>query len=190
MGRLVSSSMPACARVGNRLATLPNAPLGTLHRLALDDAIEVAGRSWKTRKVCAKRRSSRAPEPRARPISLRYPAATRSASVTDILVERGNQEVVLSTARNAGAESPTPAPQRSTRARPTMLNSPVNYGRARTFRGSICSPCSNAHRSRSPKTDRDRRHQGEMFRQLGRSFQSRPHGRRKAPRAMRQRRAC
>jgi uncharacterized protein (DUF2336 family) len=106
------------AEFGNRLATLPNAPCRTLHRLALDDAIEVAGpvleKSQGLGETTLIESARTKGQPHLLAISRR---AAIPACVTDILVERGDQEVVLSTARNAGAQfSDAGAATLSTRA--------------------------------------------------------------------------
>jgi uncharacterized protein (DUF2336 family) len=106
------------AEFGNRLAALPNAPLGTLHLLALDDAIEVAGPVLKNAQ--ALRETTLIESARTKGQTHLLAISRRDAipaSVTDILVERGNQEVILSAAGNAGAQfSDAGAATLSTRA--------------------------------------------------------------------------
>jgi uncharacterized protein (DUF2336 family) len=89
-----------------------------LHRLALDDAIEVAGPVLENAQSL--RETTLIESARTKGQTHLLAISRRDAipaSVTDILVERGNQEVVLSTARNAGAEfSDASAATLSTRA--------------------------------------------------------------------------
>jgi uncharacterized protein (DUF2336 family) len=105
MNRLIDEiDVAARAAFGDLLATLPDAPQMIVHRLALDDAISVAGPilarsacvSDKTLVESAGTRS----QAHLLAISLR---GTLAESVTDILVERGNKDVVLSTVGNPGA---------------------------------------------------------------------------------------
>jgi uncharacterized protein (DUF2336 family) len=105
MSRLATEvDSSARAAIGARLATIPNAPPRVSRMLALDDAIGVAG------PVLAQ--SQRLDEQTliegARTKSQNHLLAISrrrllSEGVTDILVERGNQDVVVSTAANAGA---------------------------------------------------------------------------------------
>lgn len=105
MSRLVAEIETAArATFGHVLAMYPDAPPKVIRRLALDNAIEVAGPILS--------HSQRVDNP-----TLVEGAKTKSQghllaisrrpvlveSVTDILVERGNQQVVLSTAGNSGA---------------------------------------------------------------------------------------
>src|ERR1700730_9483780 len=94
----------ARAAFGKRLAMIPDAPLRVIRGLALDDEIEVAG------PVLA--HSERLDDPilveSARTKSQNHLLAisrrkTLAEAVTDVLVERGNKQVVLSTANNRGA---------------------------------------------------------------------------------------
>jgi uncharacterized protein (DUF2336 family) len=94
----------ARALLATRLAPIPNAPPITIRALALDDAIEVAGPVLK--------QSARLDDP-----TLIEVANTKgpehllaisqrpilSEAVTDVLIVRGDQMVVLSTAENRGA---------------------------------------------------------------------------------------
>src|SRR5499426_2555466 len=91
--------------LATRLAPIPNAPPITIRALALDDAIEVAG-------------SVLTQSPRVDDATLVEVATTKgpqhlmaisqrptlSAAVTDVLVVRGNEIVVLNTAKNRGAK--------------------------------------------------------------------------------------
>ena len=105
MGQLLENIERAMrAQFGNRLAKLSDAPRQTIRALAFDDEIEVAG--------SVLRHSERLDEG-----ALLENAKTKSQdhllaisgrkvlveAVTDVLVERGNQIVVCSTAKNGGA---------------------------------------------------------------------------------------
>jgi len=105
MGRLVSEiDHSARAAFGERIATLSNTPPKITRELALDDSIDVAGSVLKrsecldedTLIIGAKTKS----QDHLFAISQR---SKLSEDVTDVLVERGNQKVVISTAANAGA---------------------------------------------------------------------------------------
>jgi uncharacterized protein (DUF2336 family) len=87
-----------------RLAPVPNAPPKTIHALAFDDAIEVA----RPVLVQSERLDDRALVENGRKKSQEHLLAislrrSLSEQVTDVLVERGNQQVILSTAENDGA---------------------------------------------------------------------------------------
>ena len=105
MGRLVDEiEIAARAAFGQVLARLPDAPPNIVRRLALDDAIVVAEpilshsvRVDNTTLVEGARTKS---QEHLLAISRRDALVE---SVTDILVERGDQQVVLSTAANPGA---------------------------------------------------------------------------------------
>jgi uncharacterized protein (DUF2336 family) len=105
MQRLVDEiESSARATFGQVLALIPDAPPKIIRRLALDDEIEVA-------------RAILSHSGRVDDMTLIESAKTKSQehllaisrrkvlgeSVTDVLVERGNQQVVLSTAGNSGA---------------------------------------------------------------------------------------
>lgn len=93
------------ATFGDRFASLPNAPPKTLHALAVDDIIEVAGpvlsRSPRLDDATLVETAKTKSQDHLLAISKR---ATLAEIVTDVLVERGNQQVVRSTATNAGAK--------------------------------------------------------------------------------------
>lgn len=105
MSRLIAE-IETSARIefGERLATLPNAPSGISRTLALDDSIKVAGPMLthserldeQTLIVGAKTKSQEHLLAISRRKSL-------SENVTDVLVERGNQQVCISTVANSGA---------------------------------------------------------------------------------------
>ncbi len=105
MGRLVDEiESSARAAFGERIATIADAPPKVSRALALDDSIEVAGPLLaqseqlddETLIVSAKTKS----QAHLLAISRRK---LLSESITDMLVERGNQQVVVSTAGNSGA---------------------------------------------------------------------------------------
>jgi uncharacterized protein (DUF2336 family) len=105
MGRLVDEiDQSARAAFGERLATLARAPTGVCRALALDDSIEVAGPLLahseaiddETLITGAKTKS----QDHLLAISRRKQL---NEGITDVLVERGNQEVVISTVGNSGA---------------------------------------------------------------------------------------
>jgi uncharacterized protein (DUF2336 family) len=106
MGRLVAEiETSARAAFGERLARIVNAPPKVSRALALDDSIEVAGPLLayseqlddETLIASAKAKSQK----HLFAISQRR---LLSESVTDILVERGDSQVVINTAANLGAE--------------------------------------------------------------------------------------
>jgi uncharacterized protein (DUF2336 family) len=93
------------ATFGDRFASLPNAPPKTIRTLALDDTIEVAGpvlsRSERLDDASLVETAKTKSQDHLLAISRRQ---TLAEVVTDVLVERGNQQVVRSTATNAGAK--------------------------------------------------------------------------------------
>jgi uncharacterized protein (DUF2336 family) len=105
MGRLVSEiDHSARAAFGERIAGLRNTPPRITRELALDDSIDVAGPML--------RRSESVDEDtlitgaRTKGQDHLFAISQRSQlseNVTDVLVERGDQKVVISTAANAGA---------------------------------------------------------------------------------------
>jgi uncharacterized protein (DUF2336 family) len=95
----------AKALLSNRLAPIDTAPPLTIRALAFDDVIEVAGPvlSQSTRlddKTLIETARSKS-QAHLMAISTRK---TLSSAVTDVLVQRGNNEVVQSTVNNPGAE--------------------------------------------------------------------------------------
>src|SRR6516165_4193404 len=92
------------AQLARRLARTDNAPVKVINKLAFDDSIEVAGPVLRessrldTKTLVANARSKSQQHLLA--ISKRR---SIEAEVTDVLVTRGNQEVVRSVATNAGA---------------------------------------------------------------------------------------
>ena len=105
MSRLVDEiESSARAAFGHVLATIPDAPPRVTRRLALDDAIDVAGpilsHSRQLDDTTLVEGAKTKSQEHLLAISRRRMLAE---SVTDILVERGNQQVVSSTAGNPGA---------------------------------------------------------------------------------------
>jgi uncharacterized protein (DUF2336 family) len=105
IGRLADEiEVAARAQLAKRLAQFDKAPVNIIHKLAFDDSIEVAGPILRESKrleayalvanVCTKDQSHMLA------ITQRE---TIEESVTDVLVTRGNQEVVKSVANNDGA---------------------------------------------------------------------------------------
>lgn len=94
----------ALAAFGHILATVPDAPPKVVRMLALDDAIDVAGPilsySRRVDDVTLIEGAKTKSQAHLLAISRRKSLAE---SVTDILVERGDQQVVLSAAENLGA---------------------------------------------------------------------------------------
>lgn len=105
MNRLVDEIDTATrASFGDVLAAIPDAPQRIVHRMAMDDAIGVAGPILSRSACVSERTLVESAETKSQAhlfaISLRK---ALSEPVTDILVERGNRDVVLSTAGNPGA---------------------------------------------------------------------------------------
>jgi uncharacterized protein (DUF2336 family) len=93
------------AAFGKRLAALPDAPPKTIRTLASDDSIAVAGpvlaRSQRLDDAALVETASTKSQDHLLAISQRRELG---AAVTDVLVERGNRDVALSVAQNAGAK--------------------------------------------------------------------------------------
>ena len=106
MSRLVSEiDTTARAAFGRRIAAVPEAPPHVLRALALDDEISVAepvlsGAEHLDDEVLVEGARTKSQE-HLLAISRR---STLVEAVTDVLVERGNKEVALSTAQNPGAK--------------------------------------------------------------------------------------
>lgn len=105
MGRLLDEiETSARAAFGHVLATAPDAPPKVVRRLALDDAIDVAGpilaHSGQVDDLTLVEGAKTKSQAHLLAISRRKILAE---AVTDILVERGDQQVVLSAAGNLGA---------------------------------------------------------------------------------------
>ena len=92
------------AEFGARLATVPNAPAGTLRLLALDEAIEVAGPVLEQAEGLLEATLLETAQTRSQRHLLAISRRTSvPVAVTDVLVDRGNDEVVRTAAGNAGA---------------------------------------------------------------------------------------
>ena len=95
----------ARATFGQRLAALAKAPPGVIRTLALDDAIEVAGpvltQSQQVDEATLMESARTKGQDHLLAISRR---AVLAEAVTDVLVERGNEQVAQSTAENPGAK--------------------------------------------------------------------------------------
>lgn len=91
--------------LARRLAPIANAPINIIHFLASDDEINVAhpvlAQSERLDEAILAQFARSKSQEHLLAISQRK---TLSAVVTDVLVERGNKHVVLSTAKNRGAE--------------------------------------------------------------------------------------
>jgi uncharacterized protein (DUF2336 family) len=94
----------ARAQLAERLATMDNAPIKVIHKLAFDDAIEVAGPvlrdSERLDDDALVVNASIKSQAHLLAISQRR---SITEDVTDVLVERGDREVINSVARNHGA---------------------------------------------------------------------------------------
>lgn len=95
----------ARAALADRLAAIPNAPPRLMRSLAFDDAIEVAGpvltQSEQLDNISLVENASTKSQQHLLAITRRK---ALSATVTDVLVERGDRDVALSVAQNAGAK--------------------------------------------------------------------------------------
>jgi uncharacterized protein (DUF2336 family) len=106
LGRLKQDiEASARAMLAERLAPIANAPRGTMRKLALDVSIDVAGpvlaRSERLDDQILIEVATRQSQEHLLAISRRR---SLSESVTDVLVERGDQQIVLSTVENGGAK--------------------------------------------------------------------------------------
>lgn len=103
--RLIAEiEVSARAALADRLAGVPNAPPNAIRTLAFDDAIDVAGpvlaQSERLDNATLVENASTKSQEHLLAIAQRK---TLSETVTDVLVERGNRDVALRTARNEGA---------------------------------------------------------------------------------------
>ena len=105
MGRLVSEiELSARAAFGERLSAITHAPTGVTRTLALDDSIDVAGPVLRRSECLDEETLVTGARTKGQDHLLAISQRKRlSESVTDVLVERGNQKVVISTAANTGA---------------------------------------------------------------------------------------
>ena len=94
----------ARAELADRLAPVENAPLTTIRRLARDESIDVAGPilTQSTRLTDADLLAIAAVDSQERLLAISK-RATLSENVSDVLVTRGNRDVVLSVTQNEGA---------------------------------------------------------------------------------------
>ncbi|HWK95418.1 MAG TPA: DUF2336 domain-containing protein [Pseudolabrys sp.] len=94
----------ARAALAERIKSVPNAPLGVIRDLAMDDDISVAGpvlaESSRIDNASLVETARTKSQPHLMAISSRKEIAE---TVTDVLVERGNRDVALNVARNKGA---------------------------------------------------------------------------------------
>src|SRR5215831_14530375 len=102
MGRLCSEIETAArATLAERLAPVLNAPRGVIRRLAVDDAIEVAGpvlsQSLQIDDATLIEAAKTKSQEHLLAITKRE---TIAESVTSVLIDRGNQAVALSTVKN------------------------------------------------------------------------------------------
>ena len=105
IGRLSEEiEVAARAQLAERLSRLDSAPTNVIHKLAFDDAIEVAGpvlcQSERLDSETLVANAETMGQPHLLAISRRK---SLDEKVTDVLVARGNQEVVNSVASNRGA---------------------------------------------------------------------------------------
>ena len=105
MGRLVSE-IEHSARVtfGQTIASIANSPPKVTRTLALDDSIDIAGPLLRRSDCLDDETLITGAKTKGQEHLLAISQRKRlSEGVTDVLVERGNQRVVISTAANAGA---------------------------------------------------------------------------------------
>jgi len=105
IGRL-AADIEARARLelSNRLANVPNAPINVVKVLASDDLVVVAAPMLSSSARLADEDLIATAKTKGQPHLLAISTRpTLSEAVTDVLVERGDQGVVISVAKNAGA---------------------------------------------------------------------------------------
>jgi uncharacterized protein (DUF2336 family) len=94
----------ARAELSARLATLPNAPVKVIHSLAFDDVVDVAGPVLAQSPQIGEEALLRIAQTKSQQHLLAISQRTTvSESTTDVLVHRGNRDVVRSVASNDGA---------------------------------------------------------------------------------------
>jgi uncharacterized protein (DUF2336 family) len=105
LGRLVEEiEQRALAELATRLAPIANAPMGVVRRLAHDDDIAVAGPVLKRSKRLADADLAEIADRKSQSHLLAISERARiAATVTDVLVRRGDQQVVRQVAANRGA---------------------------------------------------------------------------------------
>jgi uncharacterized protein (DUF2336 family) len=92
------------AKLAKRMADVPNAPTGVIRTLAFDDDIEVARPVLRnSERLGDADLIANANQKSQQHLEAIAERRTLSEAVTDILLERGNQEVARSVARNTGA---------------------------------------------------------------------------------------
>jgi uncharacterized protein (DUF2336 family) len=109
MSKLIEAvEVAARAAFGSRLASVADAPRGAMRKLAFDNAIEVAGPVLTN---CQRLDDEALSENARNKSQLHLLAISRRSGlaecVTDILLDRGNDTVVISTASNPGAKFST-----------------------------------------------------------------------------------
>ena len=101
---MVNIETSARAALADRLKSVPNAPVGVIRTLAMDDDIAVAGpvltESDRIDNASLVETARTKSQPHLMAISNRKVLAE---TVTDVLVERGDRDVALNVARNKGA---------------------------------------------------------------------------------------
>ena len=105
MSRLIDQiEQSARATLSQYLITNSNAPVNTLRKLALDDSIEVAGKLLSECEQLDEGTLLAGAQTKSQDHLLAISRRPHiSESVTDVLVERGNKQVAMSTAGNLGA---------------------------------------------------------------------------------------
>ena len=102
---IVDMERSARALLAERLAAIPNGPPDVIRRLAFDDVIDVAGPVLSQSEMLDN--STLVENARTKSQQHLLAISRRKAladTVTDVLVERGDRQVALSTVRNAGAK--------------------------------------------------------------------------------------
>lgn len=106
LGRLVEEiEQRALAELATRLAPIPNAPIGVVRRLANDDDIAVAGPLLKRSPRLAEAELADIARRKSQDHLLAISERPRiGETVTDVLVQRGDQQVARQVAANRGAK--------------------------------------------------------------------------------------
>ena len=168
MSRLVIAiDSSARAEFGDLIAKHPNAPPRTSRVLALDDEIKVAGPILSHSRQFDDATLIEGAKTKSR--NHLYAISQRELigeAVTDVLVERGNEEVVRSTAANPGAQFPSTAARRLRRAPKVTANWRFASGYVPTFRGSIFCACSAASENVQKQLEGAERQKVELYRYM------------------------
>ena len=156
IGRLaVEIEISARALLAVRLAPIANAPPKTIRALAFDDFIEVARpiliQSERLDDPTLVENAKNKGQEHLLAISQRR---VLSEAVTDVLVARGDQQVVLSTAENRGANSPIPALRYLFSDREATTGSLRVLAPGPIFPGIYFSGCLRPLRSRSERSSK------------------------------------